>query len=205
MPRFTKMNPNGFKNMTWDSGVVADAFNPDAGELKLADISWETTGDNRLSATRELSDMGAEINNCPENTMQLQKAQPWQAQLTGTAVSVTADSIAQFLGNADVSAGNTGPIKITPRNELLVSDFQDKWLIVNYSEFNGDTNGGFVAIHLMNSFSSEGMSPSFSKNANGKFPYTLKAYYDMEDMDKVPFEIYVQAGEAEPATQGGGV
>lgn len=202
MPRFTKMNPNGFKSMTWDSGIIVDNFDPKTGEIDLEAIAWETTGNNNFSATRAMTDMGAEINNCPENTMQLQKAQPWQAQITGTAVSVTAERISQLLGNADAATG-TGPIKITPRNDLLVSDFQDKWLIVNYSDLNGEANGGFMALHLKNAFSTEGISGQFSKNKNGQFPYTLKAFYDMEDMDTVPFEIYIKAGEAETAGGGG--
>lgn len=202
MPRYTKMNPNGFKSMTWDSGIIVEDFTPSTGEIDLEDILWETTGENKFSATRELTDMGADINNCPENTMQLQKAQPWQASITGTAVSITAENIAKFLGNADTDSSATGPIKITPRSELLLADFADKWLIVNYSELNGETKGGYMAIHLMNALSTDGFTGQFGKNKNGQFPYTLKAFYDMEDMSKVPFELYIMQGAAEPA--GGG-
>lgn len=201
MPRYTKMNPDGFKHMTWDAGIVVKEFDPETGEINLKDIQWETNGDNSFSATRDLDDMGAEINNCPENTKQLQKAKPWQATVSGTAVSVTPETVAELLGNADVSDISDAIKKITPRNELLDSDFQDAWLIVNYSEFNGETNGGYLAIHLINAFSSDGLSGSFGKDASGKFAYTLKAFYDMEDMDAVPFEIYMMHGAAE---SGGG-
>lgn len=198
MPRYTKMNPNGFKSMAWDAGIIVNDFDPKTGEIDPEDIQWETTGENNFSATRDLTDMGAEINNCPENTMQLQKAQPWQAQLTGTAVSVTAAAIAKFLGNADANNSESDLINVVPRGELLISDFAGKWLIVNYSEFNGEKNGGFIAIHLLNALSTDGFSGQFGKNANGKYPYTLKAFYDMADMTKVPFEIYVSSGSAEP-------
>ncbi len=137
--------------------------------------------------------MGENINNCPEGTMQLQKAQPWQAQITGTAV--TPAEIVTFLGNADIDT--TDQTKIVPRNDLSMNDFADKWLLVNYSEYNGENNSGWCAIHLMNALSTEGFSGDFSKNENGQFHYTLKAFYDMEDMSKVPFEIYVKAGTAE--------
>lgn len=74
-------------------------------------------------------------------------------------------------------------------------------MIVNYSDLNGDTNGGYVAIHLMNALNIDGFSGTFTKEGNGQFAYTLQAYYDMDDMDTVPFEIYIKAGTAE---NGGG-
>ena len=103
--------------------------------------------------------------------------------------------MAEFLGNADIDTSDT--TKIVPRTDLLLSDFKDKWLLVNYSEYNGETKGGWVAIHLLNALSTDGFTGNFAKNANGQFPYTLRAFYDMDDMDTVPFEIYVKAGTAE--------
>lgn len=196
MAKFTKMNPDDFKHMTWDAGIIMDSFEPSTGTVTLSSIRWATTGDNSFSATRDLTDMGEDINNCPEGTMQLQRANAWQAQLSGTAVTITTAEVAEFLGNADIDTSDT--TKIVPRTDLLLSDFKDKWLLVNYSEYNGETKGGWVAIHLLNALSTDGFTGNFGKNANGQFPYTLRAFYDMDDMDTVPFEIYVKAGTAEP-------
>lgn len=196
MSKFTKMNPDDFKHMTWDAGIIMDSFEPSTGTVTLSSIRWATTGDNSFSATRDLTDMGEDINNCPEGTMQLQRANAWQAQLSGTAVTITTAEVAEFLGNADIDTSDT--TKIVPRTDLLLSDFKDKWLLVNYSEYNGEKKGGWVAIHLLNALSTDGFTGNFGKNANGQFPYTLRAFYDMDDMDTVPFEIYVKAGTAEP-------
>lgn len=196
MAKFTKMNPDDFKHMTWDAGIIMDSFEPSTGTVTLSSIRWATTGDNSFSATRDLTDMGEDINNCPEGTMQLQRANAWQAQLSGTAVTITTAEVAEFLGNADIDTSDT--TKIVPRTDLLLSDFKDKWLLVNYSEYNGEKKGGWVAIHLLNALSTDGFTGNFGKNANGQFPYTLRAFYDMDDMDTVPFEIYVKAGTAEP-------
>ena len=199
MAKFTKMNPSDFKHMTWDAGIILDKFTPETGEFDPTDIRWATTGDNSFSATRDLTDMGADINNCPENTMQLQKAQPWQASMSGTAVTVTANDIKIFLANADVEEISAALKKIVPRADLLITDFHDKWLAFNYSELNGETNGGFCAIHIMNALSVDGFSGTLGKNKNGTFPFNLKAFYDMADMDLVPFETYIREGEPEPA------
>ena len=196
MAKFTKMYPDDFKHMTWDAGIIMDSFEPSTGTVTLSSIRWATTGDNSFSATRDLTDMGEDINNCPEGTMQLQRANAWQAQLSGTAVTITTAEVAEFLGNADIDTSDT--TKIVPRTDLLLSDFKDKWVLVNYSEYNGETKGGWVAIHLLNALSTDGFTGNFGKNANGQFPYTLRAFYDMDDMDTVPFEIYIKAGAAEP-------
>lgn len=197
MARYTKMNPDDFKHMSWDAGIILDEFEPETGAIDPTKIRWATTGENSFSATRELTDMGVDVNNCPEGTKQLQKAQAWQAQIAGTAVTITPKDVATFLGNADVDTSDL--TKVTPRNDLLLTDFVDKWLIVNYSEYNGETKGGYCAIHLMDALSVDGFTGNFGKNTNGQFPYTLKAFYDMEDMDTVPFEIYIKAGADESA------
>lgn len=198
MAKFTKMNPSDFKHMTWDTGIILDTFTPETGEFDPVDIRWATTGSNSFSATRDLNDMGAEINNCPENTMQLQKAKAWQASLSGTAVTVTAKDLKTLLANADIEEISSVLKKIMPRADLLVTDFHDSWLVFNYSELNGEKNGGFCAIHIMNALSVDGFSGTLDKNKNGKFPFNLKAFYDMADMSRVPFEIYIKEGEGEP-------
>lgn len=195
MARYTKMNPTDFKRMTWDAGIILDEFNPEDGSFKLEDIRWATTSDNNFSATHDMTDLGAGINNCPENTMQLQRSNPWAAQISGTAVTVDANQIAEFLGNADIV--DEALTHIVPREDLSVDDFHDKWLVVNYSDLNGEKKGGWMAIHIMNALSVDGFSGTFTKSGNGTFPYTLKAFYDMADMSKVPFDIYIKAGETE--------
>ena len=197
MSRYEKMNPDDFKHMTWGPGIILDEFDPETGTVEATGIRWATTGTNSFSATRELVDMGADINNCPEGTKQLQRAKPWQAQLTGTAITVTPTELVTFFGNADIATGDD--TKVVPRNLIDDKDFTGKWLIVNYSEYNGETKGGYMAIHLKNTLSTNGFTANFEKEKNGQFPYTLKAYYDMADIDTVPFEIYVKAGEAEGA------
>lgn len=199
MAKYTKMGPEDFKHMTWDAGIILDKFTPETGEFDPADIRFATTGDNSFSSSRELTDRGADINNCPENTMQLQKAQAWQANVSGTAVTITAEDLKMFLANADIEEINTVLKRIVPRADLLITDFHDKWLVFNYSELNGEKNGGFCAIHIMNALSADGFTGTLGKNKNGTFPFNLKAFYDMEDMDRVPFEIYIKEGEAEPA------
>lgn len=197
MARYTKMNPNAFKSMVWEAGIVLPDFDPSTGEVDPQDILWETTGTNSFSATRDITDAGEGVNNCPIGTKQLQRANPWVAQITGVAVSITAEAITRILGNADVDGSDA--TKIVPRSDILDKDFQDLWIVANYSDMNGETKGGAFAIHLKNAFSVDGFAADMEKGMNGQFPYTLQAYYDMDDIDDVPFEIFLKAGAAESA------
>lgn len=197
--RYTKVNPESYKQIPYDAGILVDDFDPETGTITATDILWLTTGSNTFNATRELTDMGAELNNVPEGTKQLQKAKPWQAELSGTAVSVSADDVVALLSSADKSTVATSGNKITPRNELLEADFVGKWLICNYSDKTGETKGGFFAIHIKDALSTGGFSFTTNKEANSQIAYAYKAFYDVNNIDEVPFDIYVKAGEEEAA------
>lgn len=197
--RYTKVNPESYKQIPYDAGILVDDFDPETGEITPGDVLWLTTGSNTFNATREFTDMGEGINNVPEGTKQLQKAKPWQAELSGTAISLSADDVVALLSSADKTTVSTSGSKITPRNELLETDFVGKWLICNYSDKTGEKKGGYFAIHIKNALSTGGFSFTTNKEANGETSYTYKAFYDMNNIDEVPFDIYVKAGEDEAA------
>jgi hypothetical protein len=87
--------------------------------------------------------------------------------------------------------------KITPRNDLAAEDFTDLWWVGDYSDENGETNGGFIAIHMMNSLSTGGFAIQSGDKAKGTFAFTFTGHYSIADQNKVPFEVYVKAGTAE--------
>ncbi len=119
----------------------------------------------------------------------------WEAKASGTfAIADTA--IAKSLcGAADIDTADA--TKITPRNYLKDSDFNDIWIVGDYSDMNGETNGGFIAIHLMNALSTGGFQMKTADKAKGQFAFEYTAHYSMSAQDTVPFEIYIKAGTAE--------
>ena len=92
-----------------------------------------------------------------------------------------------------------GTVTVIPRNDLLTSDFSDLWWVGDYSDFNGETNGGFCAIHLMNALSTGGFQIQSGDKAKGQLGFKFTAHYSNESPDTVPFEIYLKSGSAEPA------
>ena len=194
--KYTKIPETTFQNLQLNAGVLLSAFNPESATVANESIIGATTGGVNFTATPTFSDYGEDIDNCPKNMKELKKLDAWEISMSGTYVTVDANAVKSLVGAADVS-GN----KITPRNDVLLTDFTDVWWVGDYSDKNGETNGGFVAIHMMNALSTGGFAIQSSDNGKGNFAFTYTAHYSMSAQDTVPFEVYVKAGTAESPTQ----
>lgn len=190
--KYTKIPETTFQNLQLNAGVLLSSFNPESATVADESIIGATTGGVNFTATPTFSDYGEDIDNCPKNMKELKKLDSWEISMSGTYVTVDANAVKSLVGAADVS-GN----KITPRNDLKLTDFTDVWWVGDYSDQNGETNGGFVAIHMMNTLSTGGFAIKSSDNGKGNFAFTYTAHYSMSAQDTVPFEVYVKAGTAE--------
>lgn len=190
--KFTKIPETTFQNLQLNAGVLLSTFNPETAEVTNTSIIGATTGGVNFTATPNFSDFGEDIDGCPKNMMELKKLDSWDINMSGTYVTVDANAVKALVGAADVS-GN----KITPRNDLKLTDFTDVWWVGDYSDQNGETNGGYVAIHMMNTLSTGGFAIQSSDNGKGNFAFTYTAHYSMDAQDTVPFEVYVKAGTTE--------
>ena len=190
--KYTKIPETTFQNLQLNAGVLLSAFNPESATVANESIIGATTGGVNFTATPTFSYFGEDIDNCPKNMKELKKLDSWEISLSGTYVTVDANAVKALVGAADVS-GN----KITPRNDLKLTDFTDVWWVGDYSDQNGETNGGYVAIHMINALSTGGFAIQSSDNGKGNFAFTYTAHYSMSAQDTVPFEVYVKAGTAE--------
>ena len=190
--KYTKIPETTFQNLQLNAGVLLSAFDPGTAAVANESIIGATTGGVNFTATPTYSDKGEDIDNCPKNMKELKKLDYWDINMSGTYVTVDANNVKSLVGAADVS-GN----KITPRNDLKLTDFTDVWWVGDYSDQNGETNGGFVAIHMMNALSTGGFAIQSSDNGKGNFAFTYTAHYSMSAQETVPFEVYVKAGTAE--------
>lgn len=190
--KYTKIPETTFQNLQLNAGVLLSTFNPESATVANESIIGATTGGINFTATPTFSDYGEDIDNCPKNMKELKKLDAWEISLSGTYVTVDANAVKALVGAADVSVN-----KITPRNDLKLTDFTDVWWVGDYSDQNGETNGGFVAIHMMNALSTGGFAIQSSDNGKGNFAFTYTAHYSMSAQDTVPFEVYVKAGTAE--------
>ena len=194
--KYTKIPETTFQNLQLNAGVLLSTFDPGTATVANESIIGATTGGVNFTAAPTFSDYGEDIDNCPKNMKELKKLDAWEINMSGTYVTVDANAVKALVGAADVS-GN----KITPRNDLKLSDFTDVWWVGDYSDQNGETNGGFVAVHMMNALSTGGFAIQSSDNGKGNFAFTYTAHYSINAQGTVPFEVYVKSGAAESLTR----
>ena len=191
--KFTQMPTDTFKQLQLNAGILLDSFTPATGVI--GNILGATSGGVNFDANPTYKDNGEDIDGCPKNTKELRELESWEAKLAGTFLTVTPAAAKTLLAAADVDSSDA--THVIPRNDLLDTDFNDIWWVGDYSDKNGETNGGFVAIHMMNTLSTGGFAIQSSDNGKGNFAFTYTAHYSMSAQDTVPFEVYVKAGTAE--------
>ena len=193
--KYTKIPENTFQNIQLNAGVLLSSFTPSSATVSDEAIIGATTGGINFTATPTYTDFGEDIDNCPKNMKELKKLDSWEAKCSGTFVTIDTAVAKSLIGAADIGTSDT--TKVTPRNDLAQADFSDIWIVGDYSDKNGDTNGGFIAIHMMNALSTGGFQIQTADKEKGQFAFEYTAHYSMSAQGTVPFEVYVKAGTAE--------
>lgn len=184
MLTYTQVPTNLFETIQLNAGVLCETFNPESGEF--THIFGATTGGCNFTDTVSYKDFGEGVDNLPANTMELKRIESREVKISGTYVSADKETVAMLIGAADVS-GN----KITPRDELKVSDFKTIWWVGDY----GDTDGGFMAIRLDNALSTGGFSSQSTDKDKNEFAFEFTAHYSIDDTSKVPYEVFIKNAE----------
>lgn len=193
--RFTKIPETTFSEIQLNAGVLLADFTPADGSFELTDIIGATTGGVSFADAMTFTDFGEDIDNCPANMKELKQLDTHEVTMSGTFVTVTAETVKTLIGVADIASGDT--TKVVPRNDLLDTDFTDIWWVGDYSDKNGETKGGYVAIHLLNALNTGGFQIQSTDSGKGQFAFSFMGHYSMAAQDTVPYEVYVKAGEAE--------
>lgn len=193
--RFTKIPETTFSEIQLNAGVLLADFTPADGSFELTDIIGATTGGVSFADSMTFTDFGEDIDNCPANMKELKQLDTHEVTMSGTFVTVTAETVKTLIGVADIASGDK--TKVVPRNDLLDTDFTDIWWVGDYSDKNGETKGGYVAIHLLNALNTGGFQIQSTDNGKGQFAFSFMGHYSMSAQDTVPYEVYVKAGAVE--------
>lgn len=191
--KYTQIPADTFKQIQLNAGILVEDFKPATGAI--TNIIGATSGGVTFEATPTYTDYGEDIDNCPKNTKELKRLDSWEAKLSGTFITMTADMVARLIASADIDTADE--THIVPRNDVSQEDFKDIWWVGDYSEQNGEKNGGFCAIHLLNGLSTGGFKIAATEKAKGTFDFEFTGHYSIDAQDTVPFEVYVKAGTAE--------
>lgn len=190
--KYTKIPETAFEELVLNAGMLLSTFDPSTAAVTNTNILGATTGGLSFAATPTFSDFGEDIDNCPKNMKELKKLDTWEVKLSGTFVSLTTKNAKSMIAAADETAG-----KITPRNDIADTDFTDIWLVADYSDKNGETKGGYVAIHMLNGLSTGGFQIKTGDKSKGQFAFEYTGHYSMDKQTTPPFEIYIKTGEDE--------
>lgn len=188
MGKFSKISQNAFDEFQVDAGVLLKTFDPSSPKLEDTNIICATTGGINPTCVPTYSDMGEDVDNVPNGMKELMHLDGWETTLGFTALNTTKEVIRMALGAADIGAENG---KITPRRDLKDTDFSDVWWVGDRSD------GGLVAIRLINALSTSGFSLQTTKNGKGQIAVTLTGHVSISAQDVVPMEFYVQEGTEE--------
>lgn len=183
MGRFTVIPQDTFNALQLDAGVLLKRFNP-ANPVAPADedIICATTGGVNPSCVPTFSDMGEDVDNCPNGMKELKHLDSWECKLATTSLGTSPELIRLSLGCADIDENNNA--KIVPRADLKQTDFSDLWWV-------GDrADGGLVAIQLKNALATSGFSLQTTKNGKGQISLELTGHVSINDQKTVPMVFY---------------
>lgn len=199
MAKFTQIPTDTFKKLQLGAGILTTEFNPATGELTASNIIGATSGGVSFEATPSFTDFGEDIDNCPKNTKELKKLDSWEAKMSGSFVTMDTNVATSVIGTAAVASDDQ--TKVVPRNSVEAKDFKNIWWVGDYSDINEDGSSagkaGFIAIKLINALSTGGFKIQSGDKAKGTFEFEYTGHYSSDNIDTVPFEIYIKAGSAD--------
>lgn len=178
--KFTVIPMNTFQAMQLDAGVLLWDFDPEhPAAPDDEDIICATSGGITISDNPTFSDLGEDVDNCPKDMMELKNLDGRESKVSFSSLATSTESIQLALGAADID-GN----KITPRNNLALTDFKTIW-------WAGDrADGGCVAVKIENALSTGGFSLKTGKNEKGQTSMELTGHRSLANQSKSPFTFY---------------
>lgn len=199
MAKFTQIPTDTFKKLQLNAGILTTEFDPATGKLSASNIIGATSGGVSFEATPSFTDFGEDIDNCPKNTKELKKLDSWEAKMSGSFVTMDTNVATSVIGTAAVASNDQ--TKVVPRNYVEAKDFKNIWWVGDYSDINEDGSSagkaGFIAIKLINALSTGGFKIQSGDKAKGTFEFEYTGHYSSENIDTVPFELYIKAGSAD--------
>ena len=170
-----------FEQIQVNAGSLLWEFDPENPKIENENVICPTTGGVTINCVPESMDMGEDVDNCPNNLLELKKITGYNCSIEFTSLGTSLKSIALALGAADIDESAES---VTPRLDLKVSDAKDVWWV-------GDrADGGLVAVVLKRAISTSGVSLKTTKDGKGQTSTTLTGHTTVETQNEVPMTFY---------------
>lgn len=184
--RFTQIPEDTFNELQVNAGVLAKDFDVTTGTLVNSDIISATSGGITINVKPSFEDFGADIDNCKKNTKELKRKTEMDVNVSATLLNISKDTLKFMLAAADEDSQSGA---IVARTDLKQTDFKTIWFIGDLS------NGGYVAIKLIDALSTDGFSLKSNDKGKGNLSVTITAHTSLASQDTEPVEFYI--GEPE--------
>ena len=188
--KYTRIPDDAFQKLVMNAGIMCKNFDPSTKEA--SNQIGATTGGLQIDCTPTYEDFGEDIDNCPKNVLELKRITAYEVKVSGTLLTVDKNGAKMLLGAADISGD-----KITPRMNLTVADFEDIWIIADYSDENTGANAGYIACHILNALNTNGFSLKTADKGKGQISFEITGHVSMSAQDVVPFEVYIGSGASD--------
>lgn len=190
--KFTQVAPDAFQKLQLNAGVILTEFDPASPTLDKTKILMATGGGTSFKATPNYTDLAEDVDNVPANTKQMKQVDYYDCKMSGTGKTMDTAAAKMLIGAADIDSQDT--TKVVPRSVLRSTDFNDLWWVGDYSDEHTGNSAGFLAIKLKDALSTGGFSIQSNDGGKGDFAFEFTGHYDINNIDTVPFELYVSPG-----------
>lgn len=196
--RYEKVNPNLFQHTISGAFILLRDFDTETGVIDPAEILAATTEDTTFTASPTWVNRFERINGINGEYKEGMHNSGSTITFDGTAISSDDEFIRDLtaLAGLQKSGGSldspTTLSTIVPRTDVLDSDFKDIWVVTNYGDNNSELSGGFLAIHLKNALSVNGLQIRGVNNDYGTFPFSYKAFKTLEAQTEEAYEIFIR-------------
>lgn len=179
----TKISADAASKMQVSAGLLLNKYDVTSpGEPADANIVCETTGNYSITCVPTVSDLFADVNNAPLNTMEGKRIDGWTCGLSVTALSITDETLRLAMG----AAADTTNGGITARKQFETTDFKSLYWIGDMLD-----PGKMLVVVMDNTVSTGGISFTATNNGKGQLALTMTPHASMTAPDKVPMAFYI--------------
>lgn len=193
MPRYTGLNRESAKHLQLDAGVFIKNYdiNKDYDGNKSGIIGM-TAGGGSFSAVPTIRQIEADGKRGAVKGLEV--LDEWVVTMTANVKEMTADVMAMALAAATKKAATTptGYTQITPNDEIQETDYLDN--VAWVGRLSGSKKPIIIVVY--NALATNGLSLTFADKSEGTAALTITGHYDLDDLDKPPFDIFYPEVEA---------
>lgn len=195
--QYTRVMPGAVQKFQMNAAIMVDSFDPDTG--LFGNILGVTSGGITFNSNTTFEDFGADIDNADPGTWQFQRITSHDPTISGTFKSIDAKMAKRLMGAGIIEENG----RIVPTHTLKQSDFEDFWVVGDYSASNdGAGMAGYHVVHISHGLNKTGYQWKTNDKGKGDFAFEIHGHYDADLPGVPPYEVYIKAGTSQEEQPG---